>query len=222
MRSYLVLLWVALLLSGAQAETFRFRDGSTLKCTLVAVRGDSLVLRTSFGATLAVAKDKLLAVSFAAGVPYEPTWQSAERGSLLVRLGKATFSTKATVHRGKHRREILRANAIEELLYVDGERVFAKVDSTMDKVIRKGPVREYKNTITLADIALELPAGPHRVLLQVRNLDPSQARIVDPLAEEVDFGDVVIYPGKKVELRVVVKKRMGLGRGRLELSGRRR
>jgi len=144
--------------------------------------------------------------------------QGAEPGSLVVQFGNAKFSTKALVRRGKREEEILEANYIEQSLYVDGRMVFTAVDSTMDKVIRKGPDTIYKNTIVLRDVALELPSGPHRVRVSVKNRNPRHDHLIDPLDQTLDLGDVIVYPRRTLTLKVEKKRsKLGLGRGSLRV-----
>lgn len=211
---------VALAADQTGAELFRLKDGSVLRGTLFAVKGESLLVKTGYGARIALPKSALLAVEFAEAGPAGAhlLGPGAAPGSLLVKCSGIEFSSRASVKRSRRREEILGANNIAQVLLVDGRRAFVHIDSTMDKVIRKGPEEVFRNTVSLVDIALELPAGPHRVRLVVRNTDLNEERLFDPLDQVLDMGDVIVYPGKSIRLEVEKKRtRLGLGKGKLIL-----
>jgi hypothetical protein len=221
MKSRRLLLFLFLLaIPGAVAgEVIRLTDGSAIKGRLVSVSEDSVVFRTSFGARIAVSRSQVRSIVFGdpANAPelLGSTRAAAEAGSLLVACSGLKLSSKIVVHRERGKDSALRANAIEEALYVDGEKVFSYVDSTVDKIVRDGPDKIYKNTIELKDVKIGLGVGPHVARLVVRNLGYESERgrfDHGPLDKQLSLYDIMIFAGKTTRKKVGIKKsRLGLG-----------
>ncbi len=211
---HLILLVCALKLP--HAETIKLRDGSVIKGKLVRMSGDSLYFQTGFGSVLGFNRSQVSSLIFWEDVIKEYVSKqnsAAEPGSLQVTFNGLKLSNKVTVHRGKHIEDNLKANYLEESLYIDSEKVFSYIDSTMDKIISNGADKEYKNTIKLQDITVGLKPGPHWCRIVIRNpgVDFKANFSNKPFFMDLNMGDIIIYSKKTVRREVVVKKKkMGL------------
>lgn len=211
----------------SNGEMLYLRDGSVLKATIKALDADSIHVVTSFGRAIAFARADVIRIEFsdsAAGsnrsIGYPPA--TAEPGSLLVMFDSQELSSKVVVNRNKDLARSLAANAIEELLYIDNEVAYSYVDTTMDKTIRNGAEKIYKNTITLQDIRIALPAGPHALRLVIASrgrMEERESFEYEPLLETLERSNTMIYPGKTTRLVIEVKRRKwGMGGTELRVS----
>ena len=203
-----------------QADTIYLLDGSTLVGTLEKIDGDTLYVKPSFGGTIKLSKQLIWKIQFSDTAPpgqaqtgggsaVMPGFTSTEPGSLLVKFNNLTISNKINVYRGRDYEGHERANTIEAVLIVDGQTVSTYVDSTTDKVIRKGVDTHLKNTIQLKDFRVELPAGPHGCQILIRNPDYPEyekAFVNARLDLKLEIGDVIIYPARKAVVPVGLKK----------------
>ncbi len=203
-----------------QAEVLYLKDGSVLVGTLIKAAADTLYFKPSYGGQVKFAKSEVLKIHFSdsirelqgAGMGERsllPGASSAEPGSLLVSFDGLKLSSKIVVHRGKDMSGHETANTIESLLMVDGFPVASYADSITDKKIRNGPDTVLKNTIRLSDFRVQLSPGPHTCVLIVknsRNAGYEDAFEFEPLNVSLDFGDVIIYPGRKAHFEIGQKR----------------
>ncbi len=202
------------------AEVLYLKDGSTIKGELVRVEGDTLHFKVSFGGQLKFAKDKVLWIQFSDSIPPIPTrgsgdrpgfpgMSSAEPGSLIVAFDGLELSNKIIVHRNRDYAAHESANAIESILLVDEQPVASYIDSTTDKIVRKGADTELKNTIRFADFRVQLEPGPHSCTLVVRNRgrnDYKNAFEHAPFNLTLDVGDIIIYPERDTRVEIGAKR----------------
>jgi len=217
------LLGIPAVISG---EVMHLTDDSTIRGKLISVSEDSIVFKTSFGARIAVARSHVRSIVFSESrgmqKPLGGAGAAAEAGSLFVICSGLKLSSKIVVHRERGKADLLRANAIEQALFVDGEKVFSIVDSTNDKIIRDGPDKLYKNSIELKDVKVALDPGPHVARLVVRNVGYDSARDSfdhGPLDKQLSIYDIMIFAGKTTRKKIGIKKsKMGLGGYKLILE----
>jgi hypothetical protein len=220
MRRIIVLVVCSLCILALQAESEKLylRDGSVLMGKLTGVKSDSLFFITSFGARMVIERAKALRIDFSdslivsnRNVTNDKVLSSSEQpGSLHVVFDSRGYSSKILVHRDRDTAASLKANSIEEALFIDNQKVFSFTDTVMDKIERNGPDKVYKNSIDLKDIKIQLRAGPHRCKIVVRNLGAIEHKDNfenKPLFEEFEIGDLVIYPGKLTQIQANVKKK---------------
>jgi len=203
------------------AETVRLKDGSTLKGHVVSITSDSLYVKTSFGARVAIARSAVAAIlfvddgGFSPGAAAPAKAEPAGEGRLAVVFSDRSLSSKIRIRRKDDEKELLKANWLVESLFVDGNQVFSYVDSLMDKTIYNGPERVYKNTIEAADFDVPLPAGTYNciVVVESRGRDEFKDRFEgEPLHMSIAFDNVRIDPGRTTRHRIGIKKgkfRMG-------------
>lgn len=206
-----------------RGDVVRLRDGSTIKGRVTAMVRDTVMVRTSFGADLRLARSEVALISFddtlavpqAAGHPAQQATPAGPGRIGVTFKDRGGLSSKIGVERGKDEAELLRANWIEVLFLVDDDVVYTAIDSTMDKTIYNGPVRTYKNSIELEDFAVEVTPGFHHAALLVRNVggeDYAKAFEGDPLDVRLPLDNLQIAPERT--LRVIV----GIDRGRLRMG----
>jgi hypothetical protein len=231
--SYLrVAIWTVAVLACLPAvgvgDVVRLKDGSTIKGTVVSLVGDTLSVRTSFGATLRVPRATIALVSFtdsltaippalSATQPAKPAARPAPNrsGQIGITFVDDKLSSKIEVERRRDESGHLRANWIEVLLFVDDAVVYSTIDSTMDKTIYNGPVRVYKNTIELEDFHVDVPAGFHHAALVVRNVGFDEYKDDfdgGPLDVRLNLDNMQVAAGKTVRVRV------GIDRGKLRMG----
>ena len=225
---FLAILLVAVLPALSMGETIYLKDGSSLKGTLTKVSGDTLYVKTSFGGTIAIARESVLRIEFAQSRP-EPVTVAAPLsantneapGSLQVRFEGVRLTSTISVHRDRNRPAHARANSLEAMLFVDGKKTASIIDSLTDKVIRKGPEVKLKNTIEPLSLKVALPAGSHRARIVIGVVRPFPLEFENdfkdgPIEKEVLAEDIVIYPGSTTLLRIGMKRRkLGLGSAQL-------
>lgn len=206
-----------------QSEVVYLKDGSQIRGKLVSCAGDTLIFEPSFGGRVRIQRSDIVQIVFdeaktpiPAGTGAEPAADEGP-GVVMIAFKDDKLSSKVAVTRRSKKREadLVRANWIEQLLIVEGDTVFSRVDSTMDKTINKGHERFYKNTIELEDMTAELEPGVRACLVVVRNLG---AGVFDedfdegPLDLTLRFDTVGLYSNQTTRLRVGIKKgflRMG-------------
>jgi hypothetical protein len=212
----------------SRSEVLVLKDGSSLNGRLVALRGDTLVFKTSFGAVVKVPKERILRLEFASGAKSEKpptadqtpaTLSSSAPGTLRVDCSKISLSSRITVHRREDLTGHMRANSIEQMLLVSGTRAYSYIDSITDKRVREGPDEMLKNTLLLKDISVGLAPGSYNCRLVIRNRSgPAYAdRFVgEPLSQSVMLDNILIEPGKITSIQIG-KKRKKLGLSGSEL-----
>ncbi len=224
----LVLVLVAGAFAGALADTVYLRDGTVLKGRVLWMRADSLAVRTGFGATLRIARTHVARVvvgdSPGAAAQAAPEPRAAGRGAavspgdssrLVITFKDRELSSRIDVDRGRDRAAKLAAVRAIQLVLVDGDTAWARIDSTIDKVVYRGPVRGYRNTIRLKDVDVRVPAGRHQVSLVVRNLGSTEwadAFEPRPIDLEIGLGEIDFRPGAAARFHV------GIRRGKLRLG----
>lgn len=230
-RVLLLILSAVFLPAMSRSEIFRLKDGSNLQGEFVRFVNDTLYVKTSFGAEIPIHKSAMLRIDFAddiptglpfgAGAMQQPIpmvggpAESAPAGSLQVIFDKFSLTSEVIVYRGKNRRKLERANAIESYLLVDGEKKHSAIDSTMDKEIRVGPETKVRNHCEPHGYLVVLPAGTHHLKFGVGNVEADDYAEAFPdgvLDKTLVLDDFVIAPGHTSQVRIGLKKKFkGLG-----------
>jgi hypothetical protein len=208
----------------SSGEVFFLKDGSTLQGELVRLSGDTLYVKTSFGVRIPVPKSAILRIDFAEPTPSlpagnaspaSPAAQPAEPGTLQVIFDDFELSSDVSIHRNKHKDEIIRANWIQNQLYVDGVRTFTGVDSVMGKVIHKGPETVVRNETKPESYKVVLPAGVYNCEYRIGNTGAEEFEASFPdgvLDKRLLHEKVVIEPASTTLVRIGLKRKLkGLG-----------
>lgn len=214
-----VLVLGALLPAVVPGEVVRLKDGSTLKGRLVRVDGDTLSIRLNLGSTVKVYRPLIASIVFsdsivadpAAGATAAPGAQAAPTGvgSIEVKFEDRNVSSKITIDKKKNWDEKVLSNQIVVEFIVDGVVAYSVVDTTTDKTIYLGHEKQLKNDTELADFTIQVPAGPHRCSLVLRNRDPDTFRAdfdPAPLNAVLEFDEMVVRPGGFVRVDVRIDK----------------
>jgi hypothetical protein len=208
----------------ALGDVVQLRDGSTLKGRVVSLVGDTLAVRTTFGAEVRIARGRIALVSFTDSIDAAPSGPvgtpgaagaPAGTGRIGVTFQDRELSSKITAPARGEKEALIQANAIEQTLIVDDIVVYSRRDTTMDKTIYNGPERQYKNDIKLEDFDVEMPAGFHHARLLIRNVgldEFGEAFDPEPLDLLLNLDNLEIPAGKTVRVKV------GITRGRLRMS----
>ncbi|MDH4038311.1 MAG: hypothetical protein OEX18_07535 [Candidatus Krumholzibacteria bacterium] len=215
----LALAGVMLLPALASGEMVRLRDGSSLRGRLLAVEGDSLILRLAIGPRVKVHRAQVLAIVFddslaaaamastpaGPGVAGTPEYQGM--GNISVAFKDRRVSSKISIKYKKDWDAHVRSNDIVMELLLDGERVYSVTDSTTDKTIYQGHITQLKNDMTLEDFSVEVPAGRYQLTVVVRNADETSfASAFDPAplhaAMVIDELEVRTDRGARVEVGI--------------------
>ncbi len=225
----LALAAAALLPIATPGEVVRLRDGSMLRGRLMNAEGDSLTFRLSIGASVKIPRSAVLAIVFddslaaLAVVPSHPVADSpvAETGTgkVSVSFKDRRVSSKISIDKKVAWDEHVRSNYIVTEFFVDGKLLYSAIDSTMDKTIYKGQIKELKNDAELEDFTVEAPAGTHQCELVVRNQDPDTFRDdfePQPLSTALVLDSFEIRAGGAVRIDVGIDKgAVRLGRPKL-------
>jgi hypothetical protein len=198
-------------------EVVRLKDGSTLKGRLVRVDGDTLSIRLDLGSTVKVSRGLIASIVFSdsiapsTGAATAPPPQAVPTGvgSIEVKFEDRNVSSKITIDKKKNWDEKVRANQIVVEFIVDGVVAYSAVDTTTDKTIYLGHEKQLKNETELADFTIEVPAGPHRCSLVLRNRDPDTFREdfdPAPLNAVLEFDEMTVRRGGFVRLDIRVDK----------------
>jgi hypothetical protein len=221
---------LALLLPAITAgEVLYLKDGSAIQGSLVRVVGDTLFFRTSFGAELPIAKDKVTRLDFG-DVPVVTTTpgptdavplESAVPGTLMVSFDDVKVTSRVVVHRGNDEKALLRANSIECALYVGAQKKYSAIDSVADKTVREGPKTTYKNDMSPEDFMVAVEPGSHRCRIILSNLvqNDSEEKAFEggPLDKRLLIEGVEVLPGRITLLTVGIKRKMKVGSPQLVL-----
>ena len=200
-------------------EVVRLKDGSTLKGRLVRVDGDTLSIRLNLGSTVKVSRDQIASIVFtdsivavpSAGISTAPGAQAVPSGvgSIEVKFEDRNVSSKITIDKKKNWDEKVLSNQILVEFIVDGVVAYSAIDTTTDKTIYLGHEKQLKNDAELADFTIEVPAGPHRCTLVLRNRDPDTFREdfdPAPLNAVLEFDEMVVRRGGFVRVDVKIDK----------------
>jgi hypothetical protein len=211
-----------------QSEVVYLKDGSEIRGKLVSCAGDTLTFEPSFGGRIHIHRSDVVQIVFDeskaarhVGAETEPVAEGP--GVIKITFKDDKLNSKIAVTRKSKNTEaeIIRANWIEQLLIVEGDTVYSRVDSTMDKTINKGHEKLYKNTIELDDMSAELEAGIHACVVVIRNLGTGTFDgdfDEGPLDLTLTFETVGLYPNRTTQLRVGIKKGfMRMGKPKLYL-----
>jgi hypothetical protein len=214
-------------------EIFYLKDGSTLQGELQRFRNDTLYVKTSFGSDVTIHKSHIVRIDFGpvapgvtapgaklAPIPGEPGMQSAAPGTLQVEFDDFSLSSTITAERKQDRKAVERANAIEHYLLVDGRKVFSNIDSTVDKVMRKGPLTILRNEMRPKGYKVALAEGRYRFDFAFANTTvgdfAGQFDGGDGLDKRLFQQDVIVRAGEVTFMRVGLKKKLkGLGKSYL-------
>jgi hypothetical protein len=192
----------------------KLKDGSTLRGKLVRVDGDSLSVKLSIGSTVRLHRSLVESIEFTDSivapppVSTQPTSTTPKGvGTISVVFEDRNVSSKITIEKKKDWDAHVRSNDIIVELVVDGLVAYSAVDSTTDKTIYKGHEKQLKNDAELADFTVQVPAGPHRCSVVVRNRDPDTFRDdfePSPLGAVLDLGEITVAPGgfARVDVRI--------------------
>lgn len=195
-------------------------DGSTIRGSVVGLTGDTLTFSPAFGGQVLVPRSRIVKIVFSdsAGASREESTPHAGpggSGSLSVVFKDNELSSKVAVRSKKNESQIIAANWIYQTLIADGDTVFSRVDSTMDKTVFKGRDKIFKNSVELEDMNATLEAGVYNFVLAVRNRG-SETIDFDfddgPLEMELNLDNVQIHPGRSTRITV------GINKGRLRLG----
>lgn len=208
----------------SHGEIVYLKDGSTIQGKLVKLLNDTLHFETSFGAPIRIHRSKVLRVEFAGPAssqsviltPGIQQQQPAGIGTLQVHFDKFELTSRITVHRGKNRDDLEKANSIEKSLFLGRDKVASVIDSVTDKVIREGPETILRNSITPRTIKVAVNSGTYRCRVHIGNTmagDFHDRFVGDPLDKEVVAHNVVIRAGETTALRIGFKRKMKIGSG---------
>ena len=229
LRAMLIICVLLLLPYLSRSEVLYLRDGSTLQGKLLRMSNDTLYVKTSFGATVPMHKSVVLRIDFdslgvataipaprpAAPDPGMGYDASAPAGTLMVIFDRFELSSEVIVERGRNEKEIVSANAIEALLLVNGEKMHSQIDTTMDKVIRKGPETVYRNEMRPKSYSVALAPGRYQCIFEILNSqgEPWIDQFPEGLLEKRLLRDEVsIRPETNTQIRIGLKKKYkGLG-----------
>jgi hypothetical protein len=204
----LALVMGALLPVAVPGEVVRLKDGSTLKGRLVRVEGDTLAIRLDLGSTVKVPRSLIESIVFAdsiaadplrpaAGAVVAPQSVPAGVGSIEVIFEDRKVSTKITIDKKKNwDAKVLSNNIVLEFI-VDGVVAYSAVDTTTDKTIYLGHEMQLKNDAEFADFTVEVPSGPRRCSIVLRNRDPERSRRFRPRAlnSVLKLDEMLVRPG---------------------------
>lgn len=205
----------------AMGDVIYLKDGSRIKGRVVELVRDTLTIETTFGSRLKVARSEVVSVDFVEGVervtptsPPEVEQVSDAPGTLLVYFDKFELTSRISVHRDKDRQGHERANAIDQVLMVNGEIAWTYTDSVTDKVIHKGVETVLKNDFTPHPMRVVAPIGKHRCTIQIANTYEGDYndRFVDKIDKKIHIDLVAITPRETTVIRLGLRKRKwGLG-----------
>lgn len=197
-------------------EVVRLKDGSTLKGRLVRVDGDTLSIRLSLGSTVKVSRDLIASIVFSDSIVAAPSLPGAAVpspaqsipsgvGGIEVTFEDREASSKITIDKKKNWDEKVLANHIVFEFIVDGVVAYSVVDTTTDKTIYLGHEKQLKNNAEFEDFTIEVPAGPRRCSVVLRNQDPDTFREdfdPEPLNSTLKLDELVVRPGSFVRIRL--------------------
>jgi hypothetical protein len=217
-QTVLCVLALAPALAGPVAgEVVRLRDGSTLRGRLMAVAGDSLVVRLSVGPRITIHRSQVVAIAFDDSLAGELALPAAAvkapapagTGRITVAFKDKEVSSKISIDKKKAWDEHVRSNHIVVELLVNGRSVHAAVDTTMDKTIYKGHITQLKNDAMLEDFTVEVPAGTHQCEVIVRNFDEKTYRDdfdPEPLHAALVLDALEVKAGEGTRIEVGIDK----------------
>jgi hypothetical protein len=215
--------------AASSSEVVKLKDQSTVRGRLVAVAGDTLVFKTTFG-TLRFHRNQVMSIVFddsLGGATLTPqpavaapaTEAPVGKARIEVAFKDRELSSKIAIQLKKDWDAHVRANHILVELLVDGRVAYSFADTTMDKTINKGHTTELKNEIELKDFGVDVPSGLHHARLVVRNRDTTTFRtdfVPEPLDMVVPFDNLEIRPGEIYRLDVAITKgKLKMGSARL-------
>jgi hypothetical protein len=211
-----------------RSEILHLKDGSVIKGSVVRFTGDTLTFEPSFGGRMKVSKTQIVKIVFSdsidaadasVDIPRHRPASSAGaggKGFLAVAFKDKEVSSKVEVHRARDEKQIMEANWVVQLLIIEGDTVFAHIDSTVDKTVNKGHDRHYKNNFEMKEMKVALDAGLHNCILIVHNRGlgvRDDAFKSGPLDLTLNIDNVQIYPDRTTRVKVGVKKgRFRLGK----------
>ena len=201
------------------SEVLHLKDGSTLKGKVVSFVADTLVFEPSVGGRIRVPKSEIVRIVYGEsdtpgrGEPaIDPaSGASAGPGRISIVFNDRDLSSKIAIPSNQRGRktELLRANWIAQYVLVGPDTVFARVDSTVEKIIYEGHDRVYKNSIELTDVDTSLVAGVYRCVIGVRNTSLSEHEVYfteGPLDLRLVVDPVPVYAGRTTTVEVGVKR----------------
>jgi hypothetical protein len=205
-----------------QSAILYLTDGSEIKGEVVSFEGDTLVFDPSFGGRIRVPRKNIARLVFDESeepgpAPSAKQDEQAGRGDIAVVFKQDKLTSKIAVSRKTKsaEEELERANWIQQLLIVDRDTVYSRIDTTLEKTIYKGHEKELKNSIRLEDIKATVEAGVHNCTVIVRNLGATEYESQfreGPIDLRLQFETVVVYAGHTTTLQVGISKgfmRMG-------------
>jgi len=201
-------------------EILYLKDGSEIRGKILAIQADTLTFEPAFGGRIRVHRTEIAKIVFDDSVSpgTKVTPPASGQGVVMVVFegsNKLTSKIAITNKTKKNESDLIRANWIEQLLIVEGDTVYARVDTTMDKTIYKGHDKIHKNTIRLEDMSVRLDAGSYRCVVVIRNVgSETYPKEFDegPINLSAEFEMASVQPNVTTELRVAIGKgflRMG-------------
>jgi len=209
-------------------DTVYLKDGSSLKGKVRSFANDTLLFSSTFG-DVKIPRERIASIVYGDSAVAPPGAGAAtavgagalvagaqpDSGNIVVTFKDRKLSSKIKVTKGKDEEGHFRANAILQVLLVNGDTAWVYADTSMDKTIYKGPDRLYRNNIVLEDIYLRVPTGVHALALVVYNRGEVeyQDRFDDkPLHMEYTIGDV------RVDANSERRVHMGISKGKLNMG----
>jgi len=211
-------------------DTVYLTDGSSLKGKVLSFANDTLLFNSTFG-DVKIPRESIASIAFGDSASAPPgagvgaaaavgagalvAGAEPDSGNDVVTFKDRKLSSKIKVTKGKDQEGHFHANAILQVLLVNGDTAWVYTDTTMDKTIYKGPDRHYKNDVMLEDIYVRVPTGVHALALVVYNrgeLEYQDRFDGKPLHMEYTIGDVRVDANS--ERRVT----MGISRGKLSMG----
>ena len=202
-------------------DTVYLTDGSSLNGKVRSFANDTLVFNSAFG-DVKIPRENIASIVFGDSAMAPPSGVAAlaagaepDSGDIVVTFRDRKLSSKIKVTKKKDEEGHFRANAILQMLLVNGDTAWVYADTTMDKTIYKGPDRIYKNDIELKDIYLRVPAGVHALALVVYNrgeVEYQDSFDSKPLHMEYTIGDVRVDADSERRVHI------GIARGKLKMG----
>ncbi len=210
-----LLLGMPALAGGETLHQVTLLDGSVLQGHLVSMDDSLLVLQTDFADSLRIPRAKIKAIYLSEGAagaqatPAAPTAAAAPPpagiGTLEVVLIGDSPRSSARFKRPSERERMLQLNTLHFKVFVDGVLASADKDDTIEKDYFDRGWTLLRNDHEFPPAVMELPAGPHRVLVVVGNeLDEivqgeKQSQL---FSSELLVEEVIVRPDEKTRLAI--------------------
>jgi hypothetical protein len=199
------------------SDILYLKDGARIPGRVISFEGDTLFYAPSYGGRISVHRDAVAKIIYGESddTGTMPATKTQPTGpgvvSVTFKDDKLSSKIKETKKTKKISAELKKANWIEQLLIVDKDTVYSRVDTTMDKTIYKGHDKLYKNTIRLDDMTATIESGVYQCVVVIRNLGAETHRDAfdqGPLDLRLEFQTVGVHADQTTGFRVGIKKGM--------------